>query len=993
MLEAQTYSIETARLLIRAVMRTAVGLAVILSFAPELLAQSAILRGQITDESGAVVPRATIIAVGPGGLSKVATADDKGAYSIAGLSAGDYQVSASAPQLSTAQPSRVSLGQNAVTLNLTVKVVSTTQRVTVQEENGSTLSIDSANNASGLVLRGDDLLALSDDPDDLMADLLALAGPSAGPNGGSIFIDGFSGGELPPKNSISEIRINQNPFAAEYDKLGYGKIEIFTKPGSDRYHATIDYNLGTDWWNARNPYSEVKAPLLLNEFENSGGGPLGKHASFTLDFQRNMVNNGAITNGYMLNPATLAATPFTNIFVVPQRFTKGTPRVDYALNEKNTLSVRYSVTQSSIPGAGIGNLDLSSRGYDFSYLNQTVQLTETAVIGTAINETRFQYFRAAPERIAITPGPEIQVLGAFNDGGASVGRAFDTQNSYEFQNYTTVARGAHVWKFGARVRGQTDDNLSQTNFNGTFTFGGGLAPVLNASNQPVPGQFENITSLERYRRTLLGGQLGYSAAQIAAIGGGASQFSIDAGTPFLSVGQIDAGIFVGDDWRVRPNITVSLGLRYEVQTNIHDRRDWAPRVALAWAPAAKGTKPNTVVRLGFGMFYDRFALGNTLTAERYNGIVQQSYIVTNPSFFPSVPPLADLGGIESSQAIQEISSTLRAPYILQSAVTVERQLPAHTTLAVTYTNSHGLHELRSADINAPLPGTYVPGVGGGVFPLGVPGPVFLMESAGVYNQNQLITNVNARVNAGFSLFGFYVLNQAMSNTDGLGTFPANPYSAAGEYGPASTDVRHRVSLGGSINLRWSIRLSPYLVAQSGAPFDITAGSDPYGTTLFTARPGIATDVSKPNLIQTQYGLLDPNPTADEKILPRNFGRGPGQISMNLRVGKTFGFGGERGGGSSAASAASAQPANPAQAATGRGLGGLIGAQPSSQRYSLIVSMSIRNLLNHTNPGPINGDITSPLFGQANQMAGNLNGEGFSENANNRRLELQIRFTF
>jgi hypothetical protein len=852
-----------------------------------------------------------------------------------------------------------------------------------------------------LVLRGADLLALSDDPDDLMADLLALAGPSAGPSGGSIFIDGFSGGELPPKNSIREIRINQNPFAAEYDKLGYGKIEIFTKPGSDRYHATIDYNLGTDWWNARNPYSAVKAPLLLNEFENSGGGPLGKRASFTLDFQRNMVNNGAITNGFMLNPATLAAMPFTNIFTVPQRFTRGTPRVDYALSNNNTLSVRYSVTQSNIPGAGIGNLDLPSRGYGFSYLNQTVQLTETAVMGPAINETRFQYFRAAQQRIAITAGPEIQVLGAFNDGGASVGRAFDTQNSYEFQNYTTVARGAHIWKFGARLRGQTDDNLSPTNFNGTFTFGGGLAPVLDASNQPVPGQFENITSLERYRRTLLGGQLGYSAARIAAMGGGASQFSIDAGAPFLSVGQVDAGIFAADDWRVRPNITVSLGLRYEFQTNIHDRRDWAPRVALAWAPAAKGAKPNTVVRLGFGMFYDRFALANTLTAERYNGVVQQSYIVTNPSFFPSVPPIADLVGTQtasqstsqSTQAIQEISSALRAPYIVQSAATLERQLPAHTTLAVTYTNSHGLHQLRSADINAPLPGTYVPGLGGGVFPLGVPGPVFLMESAGLYNQNQLITNVNARVNAGFSLFGFYVLNKAMSNTDGLSTFPANPYSAAGEYGPASTDVRHRVSLGGSINLRWSIRLSPYLVAQSGAPFDITAGSDPYGTTLFTARPGIATDPSKPNLIQTPYGLLDPNPTPDEKILPRNFGRGPGQISMNLRVGKTFGFGGERGSGSSAASGSSSQPANPAQAATGRGLGGLIGAQPSSKRYSLIVSMSIRNLLNHTNPGPINGDITSPLFGQANQMAGNLNGEGFSENANNRRLELQIRFTF
>jgi hypothetical protein len=182
------------------------------------------------------------------------------------------------------------------------------------------------------------------------------------------------------------------------------------------------------------------------------------------------------------------------------------------------------------------------------------------------------------------------------------------------------------------------------------------------------------------------------------------------------------------------------------------------------------------------------------------------------------------------------------------------------------------------------------------------------------------------------------------------------------------------------------------VIQSGAPFDITSGNDPYGTTLFTARPGIPSKSSLPGLIGTPYGLLDPNPVLGEAILPRNFGRGPGQIAMNLRVGKTFGFGGERGAAKSA-DAPAPPSGNPATAATGRGLGGLIGAQPGTRRYNLIVSMSIRNLLNHTNPGSINGDITSPLFGHANQMAGNTNGEGFSENANNRRLELQIRFTF
>jgi hypothetical protein len=330
-------------------------------------------------------------------------------------------------------------------------------------------------------------------------------------------------------------------------------------------------------------------------------------------------------------------------------------------------------------------------------------------------------------------------------------------------------------------------------------------------------------------------------------------------------------------------------------------------------------------------------------------------------------------------------------------VTVERQLPAHTTLAVTYTNSHGLHELRSDDINAPLPGTYNPNVrGSGVFPLGQPGPVFLMESSGVYNQNQLITNVNAKVNAGFSIFGFYVFNKAMSNTDGLGTFPANPYNFTGEYGPASTDVRHRLTAGGSINTRWNIRLSPFVTVQSGPPFDITSGSDVFGTTIFNARPGIATDPSKPGLIDTKYGLLDPNPTPDEKLLPRNFGRGPGLISVNLRLGKTFGFGGERGGSSASRGdrgGGGGGGGSPTMMAGGRGLGSFIGPASTHHRYNLSISMSARNILNHTNPGPITGDITSPLFGRANQMAGNLNGEGFSENANNRRLEAQIRFTF
>src|SRR5579864_2059644 len=196
----------------------------------------------------------------------------------------------------------------------------------------------------------------------------------------------------------------------------------------------------------------------------------------------------------------------------------------------------------------------------------------------------------------------------------------------------------------------------------------------------------------------------------------------------------------------------------------------------------------------------------------------------------------------------------------------------------------------------PLTGTYNPDVpGSGIYPLGNLNPLFLMTSSGVYNQHQVTVNVNGRVNRDLSLTGAYSWNQARSNTDGLGTSPANPYNYTGEYGPAASDVRHTVNINGTLNTKWDIRLSPFLNIQSGVPFDITTGSDLYGTTLFNSRPGIAADPNKPGLIPTSYGLLDPNPSPGERLLGRNAGRGPGQISVNLRLAKTIGFGAERGG--------------------------------------------------------------------------------------------------
>ena len=248
----------------------------LLSAPSNALAQTAALKGLVTDQAGALVPRAKITLTGPNNQVQSTTADGEAAYSFTGLVPGNYAVAGSAPDLVTPRVTAIALHPGSQTLNLQLDLLATTQHVEVQENTGPTVSTDPSNNAGALVLRGDDLQALSDDPDDLASDLQALAGPSAGPGGGAIYIDGFSGGELPPKDSIREIRINQNPFAPEYDRLGYGRIEIFTKPGTDHYRGTLSYNYANDIWNSRNPYSAEKAPLLLNEIEGNVSGPINR---------------------------------------------------------------------------------------------------------------------------------------------------------------------------------------------------------------------------------------------------------------------------------------------------------------------------------------------------------------------------------------------------------------------------------------------------------------------------------------------------------------------------------------------------------------------------------------------------------------------------------------------------------------------------------------------------------------------------------------------
>ncbi|MBI2832892.1 MAG: carboxypeptidase regulatory-like domain-containing protein [Acidobacteria bacterium] len=939
-------------------------------------ATSATLSGRVIDGTGGAIPGATVMLTDAQENSKTIATDATGTYAFRGLAPGRYTARVFFAGFALYENTAVDVGAGrTTTLPVLLSIAPIKEEINIKHE--------PAFNRGTVVLPGADFEALSDNPDDLAADLEALAGSSAAAQGTQLFIDGFTGARLPPKASIREFRTNQNPFSAVYDRVGFGRIEVFTKPGSAKFRGQLYLNFGHGSLNSRNPFYAWDRPLFQEAL--SGGnlsGPLNKRASFTLDLEARETSTKTVINATVLD-AGMNVLPFRQAVGSPQLRTSVSPRLDYQWNPNNTLVVRYSNTRITRSNAGIGDLSLLSRTYNTSETEHVVQLTETAVLGPrVINETRLQFVRNSLDQRGDNSVPTINVTGAFLAGGADIGHSFIAQDRWELQNYTYYLPSAHSLRWGARVRATAISDVSPQNFGGTFRFSGRTAPLLDANNQVVLDEAGQpvvvpITALEQYRRTVVFQSLGLPPAQIRALGGGASQFSLTAGSPHANVSQADLGLFFQDDWRVRQNVVLSLGLRYELQSNIHSVKDFAPRISFAWAPGPPNKKKTTALRFGSGIFYDRFSEKLMLQAVRLNGLNQQQYLVRNPDFFPTVPTVETLSAQQQPVTIRRLASDLRAPYIIQTSIGIERLLPWKTTVTSTFTTSRGLHQLRSRNINAPLPGTFVPGVStSGIRPYGQ-GNIFLYESSGTLNQNQWTTNVSSRFHRSVALFVLYVLNRARSDTDGAATFPADPYGESAEYGRSLLDERHRFVLGASIAAPRGFQLSPYIVARSGTPFNITTGSDINGDTLLTERPALAADPNNAGVVITPLGAFNPNPSSDEEMIPRNYGEASSSFTVNLRLSKTVGFGSSKSGG----------PKGDPASAGATGVKAILTDPLTAKAYNLTFSVSIRNLLNHTNPAIPIGTLTSPLFGRAISLADTyLPAPG----AGNRRVDVQVR---
>ncbi len=962
------------------------------------------LNGVVTDPSGGVIAKAAVRLTNAGGASLDTSTNRDGFYEFKGLAPGPYNVTAVAKGFAifTREDVQIIAGQ---TQQLSIRLLIQVEEEKVEVSDSSTkVDIAPSNNAGMVVMQGKDLEALSDDPDELQSELQTLAGPSAGPNGGQIYIDGFNAGTLPPKASIREIRINQNPFSAEYDKLGYGRIEILTKPGTDQFHGQAFLSGTTAAFNGRNPFGTLPpgiAPPGNHSVQYSGnlGGPLSKKASFFSNVEGRKVIDLQIVNTPFVDPVSFQIIPhFSQIIPNPGSRYNISPRLDYQLTPTNTLTARYQYFHNYDGNEGSGQFNLADEGFNMVNAEHTLQISDTQVVNAKIiNETRFQFLRTTNIQTPVSAAPTVQIQGAFTTGGNVQGALNDTLDRYELQNYTSMALGKHFVKFGARARTNRDENFETGNFNGMFSFGTRTIPAPGAF---CPDTKSNVVlaGICAYQQFVMGLANGQSTQSLGSSGLGPTTYSVSAspvGNPTVRVNWFDAGLYAQDDFRVRPNLTLSYGLRFETQNNISDHADFAPRLGIAWGVGGTPKNPpKTVLRAGFGMFYDRFGYDLVAQQQRLNGLIQQKFIVNNPNFYLSnTPPVSQLQQSGAPATTYAVNSRLRTPYTMQTGVSVERQLGKSANLAVTYLNARGVHAFFTNNINAANPAN------NGQRPGLTKGTIYQFESDGVFRQNQLIVNSSIRMGTKLSAFGYYSLNYANSDTGGASYFPSNPYNPSEDYGRASFDVRHRVFIGGSASLPYAFRLSPFIIATSGSPFNVTTALDPFADSLFNQRAAFAACPSTSATVkQTRYGCFDSNPQPGEKIVPINFLTGPGRFTLNLRLSKSFGFG------KKAESANAGPGGGPGAGGTfGRGPGGAPGQRGgfggrgpggpdgnlSNRRYSLTFSVAARNIFNHVNLDTPVGNLSSSLFGLSNGLAR----QPFSQSTSNRRIDLQATFSF
>jgi len=971
---------------------------------------TAALHGHVTDPSGALIGGAKIAVMNSAGVAAAAVADSAGSFEVRGLRPGSYIVQSMFPGFAPFSSSAITLTAGQVKLvDIAMAIKAEEENVTVSDDSLG-VSVDSGSSVGAIVLKGSDLDALSDDPDELQNELTALAGPSAGPNGGQFYVDGFSGGSLPPKSTIREIRVNQSPFSAEFDRIGFGRIEILTKPGTDTFHGRGFMQGNDKAFNTGNPFTKSIPGYYTIQYNANISGSYKKKISYFINFDGAENQDASVytvdlpvqdATGHWSAPPTDSngnPIPTTGSLFSPTTHFGISPRFDFQLGQKNTITTSARYTHSTSSG-NIGSTSLPSQSSSSTSSEFSFQGSDSIIVNDHLaDEIRVQLRRSSSSSTPVSNAPMINVAQYLSGGGSSGQYSSSHTDHMELQDQFTLSAGAHAVKFGAWLRDNRIAQYSDSGYNGTFTF----------------------NTLADYVNTLNGAP---SAATLTYTTGDNTKFDVNV---------FDAAGYIQDDWKFNPFLTLSGGIRVEGQNHTNDHFDFAPRAAIAYAlDGHKDHKTKTVLRIGYGLFYDRFGASSLMSIDRDSGAAdsQTTTVITNPTCFNATSLSNIAGGLSTcgsgtnlASTTMQLSPTYHSPYTEQLSAGVERQVNKKTTLSATYMHSYGVHQTATRDSNAFLPGSFVYGSSTltGTRPDPSKGIVNEIYPEAVFKENQLNVMMNTRLRPTFSLMGFYSL--AFANGDG-GT-ASNAYNLKQDYGRSNFAHRNMVFLMGNYTGPLKISFNPFLNVQSGGYYDIVTNTDLTGDNFYNDRPAYATDSACSNVantgryVSTSFGCLDVTPDPNAKPIPNNLGKGPAAVTLNLRVSRSIGIGpkvtqssggmgGFMGGGPMGGPGGGGPP-------PGGGPGGGFGGRPggpgapggmsNARKYALSFNVQAQNLFNNINYGTPSGTIVPVLVDAATGSYGP--GSRFGESMNlssgmfsspngsaSRRISFQMSFSF
>ncbi len=933
-----------------------------------------ILTLSVVDQVGGAIDRAEIVLERAGDKERLVTTDRNGAARFQRIPPGEYQLMVRAAGFNEYRVPKLVISQGERKLEIILEIMTIESNVEVAE-----LEADPERSGVTTVLSEKEIAELPDNQEDLER-MLRRIGEAVTGEQLPITVNGVEGSPLPPKQAIQQIRINQNVFSAQYDGPHGGGIEIFTRSSVDRMRGTVVFSFADSRFNAADPFLGARIPFQSRSFFVNLFGPLGgKKANFALFASRSDSETSSVINATVLGP-DLQPVEFKETFPSPSKSQSLGLTINADPSKKHKLLFSYNFGNGRADGQNVGGFSLPSRENQGVFNNHFFQFSDTFLASSNIvSQTRFSFSNTTNDSFGGSDEAALIVLDAFSGGGSQQNQK-NTTSRIEASNDTTWQKERYSFGLGFRIRFLGISQTSFANFGGTYTFAGRIAPILDANNMPIADGSggvlsEQISSLESYRRTLLFGQLGYTPAEIRALGGGANQFTISGGDPDISLSQFDVGIYFQSSYKISETIAASAGLRYENQSNIGSNFNLAPRLGLVWAPKPKAKRSLWYalprVSIGYGLFYSRYGLNNTLGIRLANDPDRSQYLITEANVlnvFPAVPTVDQLEQFALPRSQRYNEDGFETPYQALINISVTKPLPKKYSLNFNFSRGRTSRAALVQNINAPLAGTFDPQDPlSAIRPFGNVGNIYETRSYGRTDTERIGVFLNFPQSP--SLFASLRYSYGTTRSDvvsGSGS-PFDPYDFSREYGPSQWDGVHGAGGFFSYSLvKQKISFSGDFSINSGTRFNIFTGRDTNGDGYYSERPAFASDLTKPGLVSTKYGVLDPNPSASDHIIPINLGRGPMQIMFNASISKRFGFNEDK---------ANKKPPN----------------------QNLFFTIRANNLFNIINEGNPVGNMSSPNFLQS--LAGYSDGSIFiingarQVNFTGRSLSFSMGFSF